>query len=164
MTISSFCIQDCIDIFHKSGLDEFEVFDYQLEAEGIVDLLKKRIRRKQYKPITSIHFYCYGNIYEIDRLIYESTDLGPYPKEFRDYDSIVEVLATASALGCYIDGYVADRGELGIFFKQDFNIDNITPEFIEFISRTVVKNDQEVNIDELIGKCLENNDIDLGMP
>lgn len=140
MNISSFDIQDCIDLFHKSGRDKFEVFDYQLEAEGIVDLMKKRIRRKQYKPITSIHFHCYGDIYEIDRLIYDYTDFGPISKDFRDYDSIVEVLATASALGCYIEGYVADRGELGIFFKQDFNIDNITPDLVEFISRTVENN------------------------
>ena len=160
MNISSFSIQDCIDLFHKSGLDEFEVFDYQLEAEGIVDLMKKRISRKQYKPITSIHFHCYGDIYEIERLIYDDTDFGPQPKDFSDYDSIVEVLATASALGCYIEGYVADRGELGIFFKQDFNIDNITPDLIEFISSTVAKN----YIDDIIGKEFENNDIDLGMP
>ena len=140
MNISSFGIQDCIDLFHKSGRDKFEVFDYQLEAEGIVDLLKKRIKRKQYKPIASIHFHCYGDIYEIDRLIYDYTDFGPLSKDFSDYDSIVEVLATASALGCYIEGYVADRGELSIFFKQDFNIDNITPNLVEFISRTVESN------------------------
>lgn len=140
MNISSFSIKDCIDLFHKSGRDKFDVFDYQLEAEGIVDLMKKRISRKQYKPITSIHFHCYGDIYELERLINYDTDFGPLPKDFRDYDSIVEVLVTASALGCYIEGYVADRGELGIFFKQDFNIDNITPDLIEFISRTVENN------------------------
>lgn len=161
MNISSFDIQDCIDLFHQSGRDKFEVFDYQLEAEGIVDLMKKRISHKQYKPITSVHFYCYGDIYEMKRLIYYDTDFGPLPKNFRYYDSIVEVLGTASMLGCYIDGYVADRGELAIFFKRDFNIYNITPDLIEFISSTVAKN----NIDEPIVNGFENNDdIDLGMP
>ena len=57
-----------------------------------------------------------------------------------DYDSIVEIFTTASASGYYIDGYIADRGRLMISLRQDFNIDNITPDLIEFISNTIRTN------------------------
>ena len=146
-------------------------------VEDIVKQLKRRMNDKRYNKITNVVFWNVNcDDYELKSLIKDRSD---FPRNISDYTSIVEVLATSSMLGYYISGYYANRGDLWIYITKDFKYDNITPDLIEFISKTVAKNyifdilsdlsdsgidDLKENIDELIVNGCENNDIDIGMP
>ena len=107
-------------------------------VEDIVKQLKYRMNNKRYKKITNVVFW---NVkcddYELKSLI---KDRSNFTRSISDYTSIVEVLATSSMFGYYISGYYANRGELLIYLTKDFKYDNITPDLIEFISRTVENN------------------------
>ena len=130
-------------------------------VEDLSKQLKSRMNAKQYKKITNVVFWDVNLAdYELKRLIKDAND---FPRSIRNYTSIVEVLATASMLGYYISGYSANRGELWLYLTKDFKYDNISPDLVEFISRTVAKNyieclasdfgiDLKDNIDELIVK------------
>ena len=143
-------------------------------VEDIVKQLKSMMNDKRYKKITNVVFLNVNcDDYDLKRLIKDRSD---FPISISDYTTIVEVLATSSMLGYYISGYYANRGELWIYLTKDLKYDNISPDLVEFISKTVAKNyisdllsdfgidDLKENIDELIVNGCENNDIDIGMP
>lgn len=134
-------------------------------VEDLAKQLKSRMNAKQYKKITNVVFWNVNCAdYELNRLIIDNCgEYGGVPKHFSDYTSIVEVLVTASMFGYYISGYYANRGELWLYLTKDFKYDNISPDLVEFISRTVLKNyidgifselkiDPKMNIDDLISQ------------
>ena len=127
-------------------------------VESIPKNIKSRMNAKQYKKVIRVEFISRDcKDVELTRLIIGECEYGRYPEGFSDYTSIVEVLTTASMLGYYISGYYFYRGSLQIALTKDFKYDNITPNLVEFISRTVENNDKE---DEEYRKKLE----ELGMP
>lgn len=110
-------------------------------VESIPKNIKSRMNAKQYKKVIRVEFISRDcKDAELTRLIIAECEYGRYPEWFRDYTSIVEVLTTASMLGYYISGYTVYRGSLWIDLEKDFKYDNITPDLIEFISRTVENN------------------------
>lgn len=110
-------------------------------VESIPKNIKSRMNAKQYKKVTEVQFTPIDcNDCELIRLTICESEYGVYLKDFRDYTSIVEVLSTASMLGYYISGYNVYRGSLWIDLEKDFKYDNITPDLIEFIARTVENN------------------------
>ena len=143
-------------------------------VEDIAKQLKSMMNDKRYKKITNVVFWNVNcDDYELKSLINDRSD---FPRSVSDYSTIVEILGTASMLGYYISGYYANRGDLWVYLTKDFKYDNITPDLIEFISKTVAKNyifdilsdigngDIKENIDDIIFNEFENNDVDIGMP
>lgn len=179
MIISQMNVTKYVEDLQQYGITPDEQ-DIVHMIESIPKKIKSRMNAKQYKKVTEVQFIprdCKDA--ELIRLTIDENEYGRYLKEFNDYTSIVEVLTTASMLGYYISGYTVYRGELWIDLTKDFKYDNITPDLVEFISRTVLKNyidgifselkiDPKMDIDELIDKRIKNNnnddDIDLGMP
>lgn len=174
MALSKMNVVEWVEDLKKYGItpDEQDVVHM---VEDISKQLKSIMTDKRYKKITNVVFLnAKCDDYELKSLI---KDISDFPRSISDYSTIVEVLGTASMLGYYISGYYANRGDLWIYLTKDFKYDNISPDLIEFISKTVAKNyifglisdfvldDLKDNIDELIVKDCENNDdIDLGMP
>ena len=179
MALSKMNVVEWVEDLKQYGItpDEKDVVHM---VEDIAKQLKSMMNDKRYKKITNVVFWNVNcDDYELKSLIKDSSD---FPRSVRYYSTIVEVLGTASMLGYYISGYYANRGDLWIYLTKDFKYDNITPDLVEFISRTVAKNymydllsdlesefgidlkENKENIDELIVKGFENNDIDLGMP
>lgn len=117
---------------------------------------------KQYKKISRVEFFprdCKDA--ELTRLTTGECEYGRYAKEIMDYTSIVEIFTTASMLGYYISGYSANRGELWIDLTKDFKYDNISPDLVEFISRTVENNVREIEEhNNSMNKILD----EIGMP
>ena len=166
-------VVDWVEDLKKYGITPDEK-DVVRMVEDIVKQLKSMMNDKRYKKITNVVFRNVNcDDYELKSLINDRSD---FPRSVSDYSTIVEILGTASMLGYYISGYYANRGDLLVYLTKDFKYDNITPDLVEFISKTVAKNyifdilsdigndDIKENIDELIFNEFENNDIDIGMP
>lgn len=142
MALSKMDIVEWVEDLKKYEItpDEQDVVDM---VESIPKNIKSRMNAKRYQKISRVRFFTRDcKDVELTRLIIDEFDI--YAKDFRDYTSIVEVLTTASMLGYYISAYYANRGELWIELTKDFKYDNITPDLVEFISRTVENNVIEI--------------------
>ena len=173
MILSQMYVTKYIEDLKQYGItpDEKDVVHM---VEDIAKQLKSMMNDKRYKKITNVVFWNVNcDDYELKSLINDRSD---FPRSVSDYSTIVEILGTASMLGYYISGYYANRGDLWVYLTKDFKYDNITPDLIEFISKTVAKNyifdilsdigngDIKENIDDIIFNEFENNDVDIGMP
>ena len=160
MILSQMYVTKYIEDLKQYGIIPDEQYVVRM-VESIPKNIKSRMNAKQYKKVTEVQFipprYCKDS--ELIRLLtIGESEYDRYLKDFRDYTSIVEVLTTASMLGYYISGYTVYRGSLWIDFEKDFKYNNITPDLIEFISRTVENNVIEEDNNSMNKITVENND------
>ena len=126
-------------------------------SEVIVSRLNDK-RYKKNKP-TCVRIFIYGvscckrispKDSELVRMTHEKGLWGYiWPIELIDYDSIVEALVTASFLGYFIRNFGIKEGTLWLHIEKNYNIENITPELIEYIAKKIERNRDDKFVDGL---------------
>lgn len=117
-------------------------------AEVIVRMLNDR-RYKRNKPTCVRIFidevsFCQRIFPKDSELVRLTHEIGLFeeiePIYLIDYDSIVEVLGTASFLGYFIRSFRIESGVLWLELEKNYRIDNINPELIETIASNIEQN------------------------